>query len=91
MNIFKSLMLWDHLPTADELRGALDPGTDPVIKKLPPDGNILLSFLKVFGLRTFYNGREKPIYRTELLYYVNKDNQIVTSDLAISKKDLILE
>ena len=91
MNIFKSLKLWDHLPTAGELRGALDPGTDPVIKKLPPDGNILLSFLKVFGLRTFYNGREKHIYRTELLYYVNKDNQIVTSDLEIDIKDLILE
>lgn len=91
MNIFKNLKIWDHLPTADELRGVLDPGTDPVIKKLPADGNILKSFLDVFGLRTFYNGAKKPIYRTELLYYVNKDNVIVTTELKINTADLILE
>ena len=57
MNIFKSLKIWDHLPDAAELRSALDPGIDPVIRKLPPDGEALAAFLRIFGLRTFYNGR----------------------------------
>ncbi len=91
MNIFKSLKIWDHIPDAAELRGALDPGTDPVIRKLPSDGGTLAAFLKIFGLRTFYNGRKKPIYRTETLYYVNKDNQIVTGALEINSDELILE
>lgn len=91
MNIFKNLKIWDHLPTSQELRAALDPGVDPVIRKLPPDGETLAAFLKIFGLRTFYNGQKKAIYRTETLYYVNKDNQIVTGALEINQNDLILE
>lgn len=91
MNIFKNLKIWDHIPTAQELRAALDPGVDPVIRKLPPDGETLAAFLKIFGLRTFYNGRTKAVYRTETLYYVNKDNQIVTGALDINRNDLILE
>lgn len=89
MNVFKNQKVWDHLPSAAELRARLDPGVDPIITKISTD--TLHDFLQLFGVRAFYNGKKKPLYRVEVLYYLNKNNNIVTCDLNIDKNDLILE
>ena len=92
INIFKSIRIWDHIPTPAELRDALDPGKDPVIKKLPADGALLSAYLDLCGLKISYNGALKNTrYSTELLYYINLNNEVVTTDLQPIYENMILD
>ena len=79
INIFKSAKLWDHIPTADELRDKLDPGVDPVVTQLPAEADILQNYLDIVGLKITANGVTKKTFKTELLYYVDKDHKITAS------------
>lgn len=90
INIFKSEKIWDHIPTPEELRAEIDPGKDAIVKKLPPNGEILQIYLDLCGVVISYNGSKKnPRYSSGVLYYINKDNAVVTTDLKID--NIILE
>lgn len=90
INIFKSAKIWDHIPTPEELRANIDPGKDTIVKKLPPNGEILQMYLDLCGVVISYNGSNKNTrYSTEILYYINKDNNVITTDLKID--NIILE
>ena len=79
MNIFKSVCLWDHVPTSQELRSKLDPGIDPVFTKMPADGSKLAKFLEIVGVKVICNGVTHKRYKSEILYYVNLDGEYITA------------
>lgn len=92
INIFKSCKLWDHVPTREELLAIIDPGKDSIIRKLPANGETLANYLDLCGFYISYNGAVRNTrYCTELLYYLNKENKIITPDLKDYTKDMILE
>ena len=88
INIFKSSKLWDHIPSEEELRAKLDPGVDPIVRKLPAER--LTQYLGICGFMISYAGtKSEPTYSTELLYYINRDNEIVTPEIKISEIILV--
>ncbi len=89
INIFKSCKLWDHFPTPEELREILDPGRDSIIIRLPAEK--LKDYLDLCGFNISYNGAKKNTrYATELLYYIDKEENIITADLT-KYQNIILE
>ena len=79
INIFKSVALWDHVPTAAELADKLDPGIDPVFTKMPADGEKLIKFLEIVGVKVVCNGVTKNRFKSEVLYYVNLDGKYISA------------
>lgn len=79
INIFKSVALWDHVPSAQELRSKLDPGVDSVFTKLPADGDKLAKFLEIIGVKVICNGVTRKRFKSEVLYYVNLDGEYISA------------
>lgn len=57
MIVKKSVRLWDHIPTLQELQEKANPEADSTIEQFQ-DGTNLDVYLKYTGLRFYTNGRE---------------------------------
>ena len=79
INIFKSLGVWDHIPTADELRDQIDPGTDQLFYKTAPKK--AKTYIDMCGFSLSYNNSKR--YFSEVLYYIDISGKVITTDLTI--------
>lgn len=79
INIFKSSRVWKNKPTIEDMRSTVDPGTDPIVRLLPPDK--VKAYLKIFGARLSYSGGAAPRYMSELLYYIDESGAFVFGEL----------
>lgn len=79
INIFKSSRVWKNKPTIEDMRSTVDPGTDPIVRLLPPDK--VKAYLKIAGARLSYSGGAAPRYMSELLYYIDESGAFVFGEL----------
>ena len=68
-----SKVLWDHVPSIEEIKAAANPAQDPVQRDTAYINDIGL-YLRFTGLRIFTNGAGR--YRTEYKYYYDKFGDI---------------
>lgn len=78
MLILKSTIVWNRLPSFEEIRSAVDPVGDPTIadsgdNDFPPEE--MREYFDLTGLRIFYNGKDR--YRSEYKYVVYPKNKAV--------------
>ena len=65
MIIKKSIAIWDHVPTLEELQAVTDPDKDLTATTF--DDNVDISvYLDFTGLRIFSNGKDR--FRSEMKY-----------------------
>lgn len=65
--IYKSVALWDHKPTEQELIDNFEPKTDAIVREFPPA--LADVYLQSIGSTITYNGIDsRPIYYTEVFY-----------------------
>ena len=64
-----SKVLWDHVPSIEEIKASANPAQDPVQRDTAYIEDIGL-YLRFTGLRIFTNGSGR--YRTEYKYYIDK-------------------
>ena len=68
--IYKSVALWDHKPTEQELIENFEPKTDAIVRDLLPA--LADVYLQTVGSTITNNGIEaRPIYYTEVFYRLN--------------------
>lgn len=83
INIFCSSGTWDHVPTAAELRDKIDPGIDQIVRRMPAERSMISNYIDICGFTINQNATAKTdLYSTEILYYIDRDNNIVTGDLS---------
>ena len=89
MIVKKSIRLWDHVPSLEELRDNADPEIDNTIEEFQ-DGTDLDIYLRYTGLRIYTNGRDfkkdEPNIKTEMKYTVT-NNQAYYPDYDLPDKD----
>ena len=89
MIIKKSIQLWDHIPTLEELRERADPECDATIEEFRDTANVDI-YLKYTGLRLYTNGRDfkenEPNIKSEMKYSV-VDNMVSFPDYVIPNKE----
>lgn len=89
MIIKKSIQLWDHIPTLEELRERADPECDATIEEFRDTANVDI-YLKYTGLRLYTNGRDfkknEPNIKSEMKYSV-VDNMALFPDYVIPDKE----
>ncbi len=89
MIIKKSIQLWDHIPTIEELRERADPECDATIDEFSDTANVDI-YLKYTGLRLYTNGRDfkenEPNIKSEMKYSV-VDNMVSFPDYVIPNKE----
>lgn len=85
----KSIQLWDHIPTLEELRERADPECDATIEQFSDSANVEI-YLRYTGLRLYTNGREfkenEPNIKSEMKYTVT-DNMAHYPDYLIPDKE----
>ena len=89
MIIKKSIQLWDHIPTLEELRERADPECDATIEEFRDTANVDI-YLKYTGLRLYTNGRDfkenEPNIKSEMKYSV-VDNMASFTEYVIPNKE----
>ena len=93
MIVKKSIILWDHIPTLEELKGRIDPDRDATIEEFRDDIDLEIYF-KYTGLRLYTNGRDlkenESNIRSEMKYsitFYDTDQIIDIPDYIIPSKE----
>ena len=89
MIVKKSIQLWDHIPSLEELRERADPEIDATIEEFRFTTNLDI-YLKYTGLRLYTNGRDfkenEPNIKSEMKYTVS-ENMASFPDYVIPNKE----
>ena len=91
MLILKSTIVWNRLPSFEEIRSAVDATGDPTIGVTKEnDPEYLSEYFKLTGLRIYYNGKDR--YRSEYKYgYNGSKNEVYLPELTLpDPEDFIL-
>lgn len=76
MVVKKSVQLWDHVPSLQELQDKANPEADNTIEQFK-DGTNLEIYLKYTGLRIYTNGRDfresETNIKTEMKYTITEN------------------
>lgn len=76
MIIKKSVMIWTHVPSLDEIRRCADPDKDLQCASFE-DGIDISLYLDYTGLRIYHNGsKNSPRYKSEYKYIVEPDGSL---------------
>lgn len=76
MIVKKSVALWDHVPSLQELQEKANPEADSIVEQFK-DGTNLEVYLKYTGLRLYTNGRDfkkdEPNLKSEMKYTITDE------------------
>lgn len=87
MKIKKSIQLWDHVPSLEELRARCDPSVDIVSAEFQ-DGVDLEIYFRCTGLTVSTNGKGK--YKTEMKYGIDDLGEAHFTDYQLPKRSEFL-
>ena len=82
LKLYKSVRLWDHRPTLEEINAAINKDNDIFLQYT--DEFLLDKYLKIVGLKIFFtgNGRAGMDYCTEYKYVYNiSENKYIFPDI----------
>ena len=89
MIVKKSVSLWDHVPSLDELRERIRPCSAQTVEEFNNENNLEI-YLKYTGLRLYTNGRDlhenECNIRSEMKYVLKPDG-IYYPDYVIPDKE----
>lgn len=74
MIIKKSIGIWDHIPSIDELRELTDPDKDLTATMFDDNADIS-KYLEYTGLRIFTDGRSS--FKSEMKYIIKNGKKIL--------------
>lgn len=70
INLYRSIFIWDHYPTNDEIREKIDDRSEAQVVWRTVLEDKLDLVLSLYGARIYYNGSSiKPRYKTEIIWY----------------------
>lgn len=73
MKIKKSIQIWDHVPSLEELRSRCVPSVDITSAEFP-DGVDLTVYFNCTGLTISTNGKDK--YKSEMKYGIDEHGEV---------------
>ena len=93
MIVKKSISLWDHIPTLEELRERIRPCKDLTVEEFDDLTNLDI-YLKYTGLRLYTNGRDlketENNIRSEMKYCISKSGIYFPEYIIPAKERFIL-
>ena len=93
MIVKKSIALWDHVPSLEELREIIRPCKDLTVEQFPEETNLEF-YLKYTGLRIYTNGRDlkeaEPNIKSEMKYVIKSTGIYIPEYVIPSKEHYIL-
>lgn len=84
----RSVSVWDHKPTLEEIKAKADPDKDPVFRVLPIDQ--ARAYLEISGAKISYSGvLDSKIYASEILYYTIGDIKIFSTSADVESVSIL--
>lgn len=84
----RSVAVWDHKPTLEEIKSKVDPDKDPVFRVLPEDQ--ARKYLEISGAKISYSGvLDSTIYASEILYFTIGDVKIFATSSDVDQVNIL--